>query len=78
MKEDKQKIKVSVSQLKDILSSEPDISDREKRDIVERALQNSEELPHWVVILLKVIAYAIGIVLAGYGSVASAQDFLIH
>jgi len=44
----------------------------------------SEPLPDvptstpWWVILLKVIVYAIGLVLAGYGTSAVAQTFFIH
>lgn len=34
-------------------------------------------LPKWLVILLKAIAYAIGLILAGYGTTAAAQT-LIH
>lgn len=70
------KIKIDLSKLDDILSTESEISAREKAAIVDRMLANSDELPHWVVVLLKVIAYAIGIVLAGYGTSAAAQTFL--
>lgn len=35
-----------------------------------------EESPKWWVVLLKVLAYAIGLILAGYGTTAVALTFL--
>lgn len=35
-----------------------------------------EDTPKWWVVLLKVLAYAIGLILAGYGTTAVALTFL--
>lgn len=67
------KFTISQSKLEDILSTESEISQRELTDIVSRVSQTSEPLPHWLIVTLKVIAYALGLVLAGVGTTASAQ-----
>lgn len=72
----KQKIRIDVTKVVDILDTEPDISLKEKQAIVERLLASSDELPKWLVNVLKIIAYAIGIILAGYGTNAAAQILL--
>lgn len=72
------KITIKKEQLADILQTESEITGKEFSSIMSRVEQTSTELPHWVVILLKVIAYAIGIILAGYGTAASAQTLFLH
>lgn len=45
-------------------------------DEIQAALDKAEGSPWWVIVL-KVLAYAIGLLLAGYGTSAAAQT-LIH
>lgn len=73
-----QKIKISRAHLLDILETEPELSKKEVEEILSRVDSSSDELPHWLVVTLKVIAYAIGIILAGYGSAAAASTLFIH
>lgn len=44
---------------------------------LEQALANVADEPKWWVVLLKILAYAIGLLLAGYGTTAAAQS-IIH
>lgn len=44
---------------------------------LEQALANIDDAPKWWVVLLKILAYAIGLILAGYGTTAAAQT-IIH
>lgn len=44
---------------------------------LEQALANADDAPKWWVVLLKILAYAIGLLLAGYGTTAAAQT-IIH
>lgn len=45
-------------------------------DQINKALEKVDGSPWWVIVL-KVLAYAIGLLLAGYGTTAAAQT-LIH
>lgn len=40
-------------------------------------LKLKDVLPEWLIILLKVLAYLIGLLLAGYGTAAAAQTYLL-
>ena len=42
---------------------------------IEKALQEDDS-PKWWVVLLKVLAYAIGLILAGYGTTAAAMTLI--
>ena len=44
---------------------------------LNQALANVDDAPKWWVVLLKILAYAIGLILAGYGTTAAAQT-IIH
>lgn len=44
---------------------------------INKALNEANDTPKWWVVLLKVLAYAIGLLLAGYGTTAAAQT-IIH
>ena len=44
---------------------------------LEQALASADDAPKWWVVLLKILAYAIGLLLAGYGTTAAAQS-IIH
>lgn len=66
------KITITEKQLQDILGTQADITQRELDDIMSRASSLSEPMPHWLIVTLKIIAYALGLVLAGYGTTASA------
>lgn len=43
--------------------------------IIEKVSEENPDTPWWVIVL-KVIAYAIGIILAGYGTAAAATVYL--
>lgn len=44
-------------------------------DAIRKASEKGDGSPWWVV-LLKVLAYAIGLILAGYGTTAAAQTLI--
>lgn len=44
--------------------------------MLEQALDNADDSPKWWVVLLKVLAYAIGLLLAGYGTTAAAMTLI--
>lgn len=44
-------------------------------DTIRKASEKEDGTPWWVV-LLKVLAYAIGLLLAGYGTTAAAQSLI--
>lgn len=46
-------------------------------EVINKALEEATDTPKWWVVLLKVLAYAIGLLLAGYGTTAAAQT-IIH
>lgn len=43
--------------------------------IIEKVAEENPDTPWWVIVL-KVIAYAIGIILAGYGTASAATMYL--
>lgn len=74
----KKRITIDRAKLSDILETESEITSKELNDILTRVDSTSTTLPHWLVVLLKVIAYAIGIILAGYGTSAAAQTIFFN
>ena len=53
------------------------LNSAQKAELAE-ALTDESNLPSWLVTLLKVVAYAIGLVLAGYGTTAAAANVFIN
>lgn len=54
------------------------VTDEERKQAltaIEKALQD-DDTPKWWVVLLKVLAYAIGLILAGYGTTAAAMTLI--
>lgn len=54
------------------------VTDEERKQAlsaIEKALQEDDS-PKWWVVLLKVLAYAIGLILAGYGTTAAAMTLI--
>lgn len=54
------------------------VTDEERKQAltaIEKALQDDDS-PKWWVVLLKVLAYAIGLILAGYGTTAAAMTLI--
>lgn len=51
--------------------------EKEVRDILEELESASKEATPWWVIALKTLVYLIGLLLAGYGTSAAAQNFLL-
>lgn len=68
----KQKILQSV---KSNLTTKTTLSQSQIETIVDQVSEENPNTPWWVVVL-KVIAYAIGIILAGYGTAAAATLYL--
>lgn len=68
----KQKILQSV---KSNLTTKTTLPQSQIETIVDQVSEENPNTPWWVVVL-KVIAYAIGIILAGYGTAAAATLYL--
>lgn len=68
----KQKILQSV---KSQLLTQTSIPETKIESIVDKVSDENPDTPWWVVVL-KVIAYAIGIILAGYGTASAATLYL--
>lgn len=52
------------------------MSTAEREQTLKDIQEAVEDTPKWWVVLLKVLAYAIGLILAGYGTTAVALTFL--
>ena len=68
-------MKIAISKVRALLDAESidETSARKAFAALESALKNSTP---WWVIVLKTLAYLIGLLLAGYGTSAAAQTFL--
>lgn len=44
-------------------------------EVIRKASEKGDDTPWWVIVL-KVLAYAIGLLLAGYGTTAAAQTII--
>lgn len=64
----KKKISVSPDRLRDLLQSVDSSSDESVESVLRILVSETPSLPNWLVVLLKVIAYAIGLVLAGFAT----------
>lgn len=69
-----QKTKILQS-VKSRLLTESNLTGSQIDKIVDKVAEDNPNTPWWV-IALKVIAYAIGIILAGYGTAAAATLYL--
>ena len=69
-------IKISPDKARQSLSSLEfsNISDVDIEVIISKLLAASPASPPWWVILLKVVAYAIGLIVAGYSTTATAMS----
>lgn len=72
----KKNVKVTINQARDILSKS-DVSAEEATRILNELQTASQDVEPWYVILLKVLAYLIGLLLAGMGT-ANAATMIIH
>lgn len=72
----KKSVKVTINQARDILSKS-DVSAEEATRILNQLELASQDVEPWYVILLKVLAYLIGLLLAGMGT-ANAATMIIH
>lgn len=61
--------------VKSRLLSETKLTGTQIDSIVDKVAEDNPNTPWWVVVL-KVIAYAIGIILAGYGTASAATFYL--
>lgn len=57
-----------------LVESMDTLTDKEKEMLT--AACNDKTLPAWLLTLLKVVAYALGLVLAGYGTANAATTFI--
>lgn len=69
-----QQLKTSKDKVREVLS----VNGMSHEDIESTLdyLDESKTLPKWLVVLLKSIAYAIGLILAGYGTASAATVFI--
>ena len=61
--------------VKNQLQTDTQLPQAEIETIVEKVAEENPDTPWWVIVL-KVIAYAIGIILAGYGTAAACTTYL--
>lgn len=72
----KESIKIAVSEAQRVLR-EQHVTGAEAQSIIDGLTAASKEASPWWVIVLKTLAYLIGLVLAGYGTSAAAQTLLM-
>lgn len=72
----KKKITIAVEEAKKILK-EKDVRADEAEAIMEMLDREAGKASPWWVIVLKTLAYLIGLLLAGYGTSVVAQTFLL-
>ena len=70
-------MKIAISKVRALLDAESidETAAREAFAALESAMKMNESTPWWVIVL-KTLAYLIGLLLAGYGTSAAAQTFL--
>lgn len=56
-----------------LVESMDTLTDKEKEMLTNAC--NDKSLPTWLITLLKVVAYALGLVLAGYGTANACEVF---
>jgi len=71
----KKDIKIAVSEAKRVLESQH-VTEPEAQAIIDNLKAASADATPWWVIVLKTLAYLIGLLLAGYGTSAAAQTIL--
>lgn len=71
----KTNIKIAVDEAKRVLRSQQ-VSENEAKAILDGLSAASKEATPWWVVVLKTLAYLIGLLLAGYGTSAAAQSLL--
>lgn len=69
-------IKVSVERAKAIIDDNVPCTDRELKEVIDALMSASKSCPSWLVVVLKVLAYALGLILAGVGTAATASCVL--
>lgn len=70
---EKKVIKVSVKRAKAIIDDNVPCTQRELQEVMDALMAASKSCPSWLVIALKVLAYALGLILAGVGTAATAS-----
>ena len=73
----KKEVKNLIQQANSLLANSSEAKTDDLKGMLSKitsTLENEKSTPWWVV-LLKVIAYAIGLILAGYGTTAAAMTF---
>ena len=69
----KKSIKLTVDAAREALENHACLSNRELEDVLDSLQAVSSQASPWWVVVLKILAYAIGLLLAGYGTSAAAQ-----
>lgn len=64
---------LTIEKAKDILANEKAFAPADVQRVVSELEQASTNLPPWLVIVLKVLAYALGLILAGAGSMTAVS-----
>lgn len=73
---EKKEIKVSVERAKAIIDDNVPCTQAELADVIDALQEATKSCPSWLVIVLKVLAYALGLILAGVGTAATASCVL--
>lgn len=68
----KSKIKLTVDAAREILASNAPVNNKELEQTLDALKACSEDASPWWIVVLKVLAYAIGLLLAGYGTASAA------
>lgn len=69
----KEKILLDIERAKRIIDENTPCTARELNDTIKALTDASDGLPNWLVVVLKVIVYALGLILAGVGTAATAS-----
>lgn len=68
----KNKLKVTVDVARQIIESNADCTQKQLQNTLDALQECSESASPWWIVVLKVLAYAIGLLLAGYGTASAA------
>lgn len=70
-------LKITIQQAQNALENSASLTQREVSDILDSLQQVSSQVSPWWVLVLKVLMYALGLILAGYGTTAAACNLNI-
>ena len=74
LKMEKKRINVSLERAKAIIDNNLSCTSKELEEVISELQHASIDLPSWLVVLFKVIIYALGLLLAGVGTATAASN----